>query len=55
VRTDDDSALVASEPIDGHPGWLQVPDRHLVTARPGHCRLTPLRTPTLPDPTTGDR
>jgi gamma-glutamyl hercynylcysteine S-oxide hydrolase len=55
VRTDDDSALVASEPIDGHPGWVEVPDRHLVTARPGHCRLTPLRTPTPPDPTTGDR
>jgi gamma-glutamyl hercynylcysteine S-oxide hydrolase len=42
VRAGDDSALVASEPIDDRSGWREVPDRHLVTARPGHCRLTPI-------------
>jgi gamma-glutamyl hercynylcysteine S-oxide hydrolase len=40
VRTDHDTALVASEPIDGRPGWTEVPDRHLVEARPGCCRAT---------------
>jgi glutamine amidotransferase len=42
VRAGDDAALVASEPIDDRPGWTEVPDRHLVTARPGHHRLTPI-------------
>lgn len=35
VRTGPTDALVASEPIDDGPGWAPVPDRHLVTARPG--------------------
>lgn len=39
VRADDVSALVASEPTDGHPDWNAVPDRHLVVARPGHPPL----------------
>lgn len=39
VRTGPADALVASEPIDDHPGWTPVPDRHLVTARPGHHRI----------------
>jgi len=38
VRSTADRALVASEPLDGDPGWKSVPDRHLVVARPGaHC------------------
>ncbi|MDT7612778.1 MAG: gamma-glutamyl hercynylcysteine S-oxide hydrolase [Pseudonocardiales bacterium] len=38
VRTTGASALVASEPVDTLPGWTEVPDRHLVVARPGrHC------------------
>ena len=36
LRVDDDHALVASEPIDESPLWTEVPDRHLVVARPGH-------------------
>lgn len=48
VRTDDECALVASEPIDPTPTWTQVPDRHLVEARPGHCCIAALET-------TGDR
>jgi gamma-glutamyl hercynylcysteine S-oxide hydrolase len=42
VRADTASALVASEPLDDHPSWTGVPDRHLVVARPGRCRTTPL-------------
>jgi glutamine amidotransferase len=54
VRTDDRSALVASEPLDTDPGWRPVPDGHLVTAAPGFHRcvplaatLTPAATPTI--------
>ncbi len=36
VRTGDGAALVASEPLDDEPTWTEVPDRHLVVARPGH-------------------
>ncbi len=42
VWAGEDAVLVASEPIDDRPGWKEVPDRNLVTARPGHCRLTPI-------------
>lgn len=42
VRTDDRSALVASEPLDTDPGWHPVPDGHLVTAAPGGHRCVPL-------------
>lgn len=35
VRADGACALVASEPPDDHPDWSEVPDRHLVVARPG--------------------
>jgi glutamine amidotransferase len=48
ARVDDATALVASEPIDDRSGWSGVPDRHLLVARPGSCRLTELA------PTTGD-
>lgn len=41
---DDDSALVASEPLDPHRSWTEVPDRHLLVARPGDQRLYPLLT-----------
>ncbi|MCW2633037.1 MAG: ergothioneine biosynthesis protein EgtC [Pseudonocardia sp.] len=37
VRVGPDAALVASEPIDGLPGWTPVPDQHLITATAGHC------------------
>lgn len=43
LRVTDDVALVASEPTDSHPSWRAVPDGHLVEARPGHHRLTPLQ------------
>jgi gamma-glutamyl hercynylcysteine S-oxide hydrolase len=42
VATDAAAALVASEPVDDRPNWTEVPDRHLLAARPGQCRLTPL-------------
>jgi len=45
LRADSDSAIVASEPIDDHP-WTEVPDRHLVEARPGRHRLYPLHVTT---------
>lgn len=42
VRTGDGLALVASEPIDSLPTWTEVPDRHLVMARPGRHRCDTL-------------
>lgn len=46
LRVDDGSALLASEPLDDHPSWTEVPDRHLVVARPGDHRTEPLLTTT---------
>lgn len=34
--------VVASEPWDDDPGWVDVPDRHLLTATRDHVSLTPL-------------
>jgi glutamine amidotransferase len=42
VRTTPDAVLVVSEPTDDEPGWTAVPDRYLVVARPGSCRITDL-------------
>jgi glutamine amidotransferase len=44
VRAGSASVLVCSEPTDARPGWLGVPDRHLVVARPGNCHLAELTT-----------
>mgnify|MGYP001556600389 FL=1 len=38
-----DGVVVASEPYDDHPGWRDVPDRHLVEVRDGELTLTALR------------
>jgi glutamine amidotransferase len=51
VRTDDRSALVASEPLSTDPGWRPVPDRHLVVASPGRRRYVRLAIATAPAPT----
>ncbi|MBY6684359.1 ergothioneine biosynthesis protein EgtC [Rhodococcus sp. BP-149] len=40
VRYDEDSVVLASEPLDDLPGWQQVPDRCLVSARPGSVDIT---------------
>lgn len=45
VRDSGTTAVVASEPTDDDPGWHAVPDRHLVTARPGSVTVTPLEGP----------
>jgi len=50
VRTDERSALVASEPLDTDPAWRPVPDRHLVVAAPNHYQCVPLPAPSLPAP-----
>jgi gamma-glutamyl hercynylcysteine S-oxide hydrolase len=50
VRTTPNSVLVASEPIDPLPDWTEVPDRHLVAARPGRCALHALITEAAPSP-----
>jgi gamma-glutamyl hercynylcysteine S-oxide hydrolase len=47
VRVNDASAVVVSEPLDHAPTWTPVPDRHLVVAQPGRCRVTALA-PTAP-------
>jgi gamma-glutamyl hercynylcysteine S-oxide hydrolase len=42
VWTPPGRAFVSSEPFDADPGWIDVPDRHLVVARPGGHHLIPL-------------
>ena len=41
----DDGVVLASEPYDDHPGWEDVPDRHLVEVTPDRVTMTAL-TPT---------
>ncbi|MBO0820513.1 MAG: ergothioneine biosynthesis protein EgtC [Nocardiopsaceae bacterium] len=41
-READGGLTVASEPADDGPGWVEVPDRHLLTGGPGGVTLTPL-------------
>jgi gamma-glutamyl hercynylcysteine S-oxide hydrolase len=36
------SVVVASEPSNDEPGWIEVPDRHLLTATPRGVSLQPL-------------
>jgi gamma-glutamyl hercynylcysteine S-oxide hydrolase len=36
------SVVVASEPSDDEPGWIEVPDRHLLTATPREVSVHPL-------------
>ncbi len=43
ARSGSGAALLASEPLDDHPGWAPVPDRHLVTARAGAHRIEEIR------------
>jgi gamma-glutamyl hercynylcysteine S-oxide hydrolase len=42
VRRDDTGVLVGSEPLDDHPAWRPVPDRHLLRAGATDLTLTPL-------------
>jgi len=35
--------VVASEPTDDEPGWCRVPDRSVLTARPGAVQVSPLK------------
>lgn len=42
TRVDESRALIVSEPSDRSPDWEQVPDRHIVCARPGHLIITPI-------------
>ena len=44
VRHAGDGVLVASEPTDDLPGWVPVPDGHLLTASPATCTVAPIRT-----------
>ncbi|WP_370416143.1 ergothioneine biosynthesis protein EgtC [Streptomyces fradiae] len=37
--------VVASEPYDDDPGWTEVPDRTVLTTRPGGVVLTPIEEP----------
>ena len=37
-----DGVVVASEPWDDDPRWVEVPDRHLVEATPDGVTVTPL-------------
>lgn len=42
VRTEPDAVTVASEPLDELPGWVAVPDGHLLTAVRGRAATRPL-------------
>jgi glutamine amidotransferase len=44
VRVGSGAVTVASEPSDAGPGWVAVPDRHLVVATPGGCEVRSLDT-----------
>ncbi|WP_067670447.1 ergothioneine biosynthesis protein EgtC [Nocardia miyunensis] len=44
VLVTDEIAVVSSEPYDDDPRWRAVPDRQLVTLRPGHLSIVPLHT-----------
>jgi glutamine amidotransferase len=37
-----EGVLIASEPVDDDPGWVDVPDRHLVEATPTSLTITSL-------------
>lgn len=41
-RRADGGLTVASEPGDDGPGWIEVPDRHLLTGGPDGVTVTPL-------------
>ena len=37
-----DGVVLASEPYDDDPRWIDIPDRHLVDAHGGEVRVTAL-------------
>jgi glutamine amidotransferase len=39
------SVVVASEPGDEEPGWIEVPDRSVLVATPANVEVTPLAEP----------
>ena len=39
----DDGVVLASEPYDDHPGWRDIPDRHLVDVCRGEVGITALK------------
>lgn len=39
-----DGVVLASEPYDDDPRWVDIPDRHLVDAHDGDVRVTALET-----------
>ena len=41
-RRSNGSVVVASEPGDDDPGWIEVPDRHVLTATPSLVSVQPL-------------
>jgi gamma-glutamyl hercynylcysteine S-oxide hydrolase len=45
-RRADDAVIVASEPGDDGPGWIEVPDRQVLTAAPDRVTVRPLTTHT---------
>lgn len=45
TRRDEDGVVIASEPFDDDPRWVDVPDRHLVEVSAGSLTITPLENP----------
>jgi gamma-glutamyl hercynylcysteine S-oxide hydrolase len=50
-----DSVVVASEPTDSEPGWIEVPDRSLLAASPGGVGIRPLEVPAEATPDDAER
>jgi gamma-glutamyl hercynylcysteine S-oxide hydrolase len=44
------AVTVASEPCDDEPGWVEVPDRHVLTATAGGVSIRPLPAPQAAGP-----
>jgi gamma-glutamyl hercynylcysteine S-oxide hydrolase len=47
----DMAVVVASEPSDDRPGWIEVPDRQVLSALPGRVDVRPLGPPASAPPT----
>jgi glutamine amidotransferase len=45
------AVVVASEPSDDGPGWIEVPGRHVLSAVPGRVDVRPLDAPASPPAT----
>ncbi|NKY88644.1 class II glutamine amidotransferase [Nocardia veterana] len=55
VLVTDDFAVISSEPYDDDPRWRSIPDRQVLTVRPGHLVVEPLAAVPHPGPDESER